>query len=244
MQGCQRLEPEHRGEALSYYHRTGPIGAVLTRLEARDPPPPVAVIGLGVGTLASYGRQGQEVTFYEIDPAVIRIARDPALFSYLTDAEARGVKVNVLAGDGRLQLARAADGHFGLIVIDAFNGDAVPTHLLTREAVALYVCKLAPGGVVAFHVSNRWVKLAPVLGDVATHMGLVGQSWYDTDNDAPGKVASDWVLLARRDADLDAVADGHKWKPLAGAGGRMWTDDYSNVFDALRRREAPTIRDD
>jgi hypothetical protein len=236
LQGAQRFDSGHQDEPLAYYHRTGPLGEVLSQLEKRAAPPPIAAIGLGVGAVACYGVPGQEIAFYEIDPAVIRIARNPALFTHVGDAEKRGVRLQIVAGDGRLQLAQAADGHFGAIVVDAFNSDAVPTHLLTREALALYCRKLEPGGIIAVHVSNRYLDLPPILADLAADAGLVALERYDNDEESGlGKNSSDWVLLARQEADLKAVVDTSKWKRPTGRGVRVWTDDYTNVFDALRR---------
>lgn len=239
LQGMQCMDPDQRDEPLTYFHRTGPLGEVLGSLEKRDAPPPIAIIGLGIGAAACYGRSGQEITFYEIDPAVIRIARDPALFTHLSDADKRGVRLQTIAGDGRLQIARAPDGHFGAIVVDAFNSDAIPTHLLTREALALYVRKLAPGGVIILHVSNRYLDLPPILRDLADDAGLVVLERYDEDEKPPGKNSSDWVIIAQRQPDLDAVLDATQWKKPGRRGARIWTDDYSNIFDAFRR---PTHR--
>jgi predicted membrane-bound spermidine synthase len=162
LQGAQAMSEDRRGEAITYFHRSSPIGEVFTALDRREAAP-VAVLGMGAGTLASYGRARQEFVFFEIDPALIRVAWNPDYFTYLEDAERRGVRLDVVPGDGRLQLGKKADDHFGLIVVDALNSDALPPHLFTREAVALYLRKLAPGGVIAFHVSNRYLSLAPVL---------------------------------------------------------------------------------
>ena len=124
----------------------------------------MAVVGLGVGSLASYAGPAQRWTFYEIDPAVERIARDPSYFTYLEDC---GARCQVMIGDARLSLARARPQQFGLIILDAFSSDAIPIHLLTREAMELYLSRLAPGGVIALHISNLHLSLSPVLGRVA-----------------------------------------------------------------------------
>ncbi|MCS6852239.1 MAG: fused MFS/spermidine synthase [Gemmataceae bacterium] len=198
LHGEQFKDPKRRGEALTYYHRTGPIGQVFTDYEARQHFPPLAFIGLGTGTLASYGHPGQEVDFYEIDKAVVRIARNPEWFTYLTDAENRGVRLNVILGDARLQLARAPSGRYGLIVVDAFSSDAIPVHLITLQALTMYLDKLTPDGVVAFHISNRHLDLEPVLINFAHELGLACIGLSDDDEDQPGKSRSHWVLLARR----------------------------------------------
>jgi spermidine synthase len=130
------------------------------------------VVGLGAGALAAYAAPGERWTFFEIDPAVIAIARDPRLFTYLADALRRGA-VRVVAGDARVSLAAVADGSFDLLVLDAFSSDSIPAHLLTREALALYLRKLAPRGVMAFHISNRTLDLEPVVAAAADALGLL-----------------------------------------------------------------------
>ena len=139
----------------------------------------MAIVGLGAGSLACYAEPGQGWTFYEIDPAVVRIARDPRFFTYLKDCRARSQ--DVVVGDARLRLRDAPDGGYGLIVLDAFSSDAIPMHLLTREALRLYRDKLADGGLIAFHISNRYLDLAPVLGALARDAGLIDRIRRDRD---------------------------------------------------------------
>src|SRR5262249_38021787 len=154
LHGRQSLDPKRRGEPLAYYHPSGPIGRVFDIFQQKQVPRNMAVIGLGAGALACYAQPGERITFYEIDPAVYRIASDPRYFTYLPDAEQRGAKVAVVLGDARLRLREGPDGAFGLIVVDAFSSDAIPIHLLTEEAFALYLSKLAEGGLLAVHISN------------------------------------------------------------------------------------------
>jgi spermidine synthase len=199
----------------------------------------VAVIGLGVGTLASYGESGQEFTFFEIDPAVERIARDPRYFTYLSDAEVRGVRVRTVLGDARLALQREPRAHYSLLVVDAFTGDSIPTHLLTGEAVRLYLESLTDDGLIAFHITNGYLDLGPVLGDAAQAAGLVGLIQNDavlsTEEGRRGKVPSTWVVLARHLATLGPLRAQGRWKPLTGRpSARAWTDNYSNVLGSLR----------
>lgn len=223
-------------EALTYFHRTSPIGELLSQLEEREQKPPLAFIGLGVGTLASYGQSDQEVVFYEIDPEIIRIARNPEYFTYISDAEERGVRLQIISGDGRLQLHKAAPAHYGVIVLDAFSSDAIPVHLLTREAVQLYLSKLQPGGVLAFHVSNRYLELDRVLARLAQDLGLAGLRRYDNDLAVdgmivPGKYSSDWVLLARRPEDFRELAGKPGWDALSvPPGAPLWTDDFTSLI--------------
>jgi hypothetical protein len=232
LHGLQVQRPSEARLPTSYYHPSGPIGHVFAALAGT---PEIAVVGLGVGTLAAYAAPGARLTFFEIDPAVVRIARDPALFSYLRDARGR---VEVVVADGRLALGQQADRRFGLIVIDAFGSDAVPVHLLTREALALYLARLAPGGLVAFHLSSRFFDLAAVVAEAAAGLGKPGLYWHDTSlspvDVITGKRPSDWAVIASDARDLQVLAGG--WGALsaqrrAGAG---WTDQYSSPLGALR----------
>jgi len=222
---------------LSYYYPTGPIGQVFRDFLDRGLTPRTAVVGLGVGTLAAYSRSGQELTFFELNPAVEKIARDTRYFTYLCDCKAR---LRVVLGDARLSLALEPERAFEIIVADAFSGDAVPVHLLTREAVEMYREKLAPRGVIAFHITNQYVELAPVLANVAAALGLavIRNDEYSHpifDNDVrQGKVASHWVLMAHSRDDFGALAGGPGWEELVGTAGSAWTDDFSNVFGAVR----------
>jgi hypothetical protein len=232
-------DPRQRRLPLLYFFPTGPIGQVFQALRGPRAPERVAVIGLGAGTLASYGEKGQEFTFFEIDPAVERIARDPRYFTYLADAEARGVRVRTVLGDARLSLAREPGGRYGLLVVDAFTGDSIPTHLLTAEAVRLYLERLTDDGLLAFHITNDYLDLGPVLGDEAHAAGLVGLIQDDADLSAEearrGKAPSTWVVLARDPAAFGPLPASGRWKPLRGRpGARAWTDDYSNVLGTLR----------
>ena len=230
--GMQWLEPSKRREALTYYHARGPIGGVFAYLQERDDRRPVAFIGMGAGSLATYGLTGQDFTFYEIDPLVIRIAQDERLFTFLRDSPA---KVTIVPGDARLTLARGPARRYGLIVIDAFSSDAIPVHLLTREALAMYRTKLAEGGILAFHVSNRYLDLAPVLADLAGDSGMscVTRSYSASIHDKnEGLWSSEWVLLADNKESLPPSA---LWQPMpARLGVRVWSDDYCNLIGALR----------
>ncbi|MGH2351166.1 MAG: spermidine synthase, partial [Chloroflexota bacterium] len=168
--GLQSLDPSRRQEPLLYYHSSGPVGQIFRALGPGDAARPVAVVGLGAGGLACYGAPGQRWYFYEIDPEVERIARDPQYFTFLRDCPP---DVQVILGDARLSLTEAPPGAYHLIVLDAYSSDAIPIHLITREALAIYLDKLAAGGVLAFHISTRHLDLAPVLGRLARDAGLV-----------------------------------------------------------------------
>jgi len=235
-------DPRVRDQALVYFHRTGPMGQVFEALAEPLAGRKLAIVGLGVGSLAAYGQAGQELTFFEIDPVVERVARDDRYFTFLRDCPA---KVRVQLGDARIELARERDAKFALIVVDAFSGDAVPAHLLTREALSLYLSKLAPRGVIAFHISNNYLKLAPVLGNLAESAGLVGLDQDDVSmptrpqSGMLGKMASHWIVIARDSNDLEPLTRDARWQPLAPDHGvSLWTDDFSNLLEVFEWPES------
>jgi hypothetical protein len=228
LHGQQALDRARRREPLAYFHRTSPIARILG---ARRLPGDVAIVGLGAGALAAYAQPGERWTFYEIDPAVIRVARDPRYFTYLSDS--RAARVEVVEGDARLRLRAATDRAFGVIVLDAFSSDAVPTHLLTREALALYRAKLAPAGLVAFNITNRYLDLEPVVGALARDAGMACRVRYDvrvSDGEkAAGKQPSIWAVLAGRAADLGEITRDPLWtEARLPPGTRAWRDDFSD----------------
>ncbi|HWB71648.1 MAG TPA: fused MFS/spermidine synthase [Egibacteraceae bacterium] len=233
--GWQDRRPGQATVPQSYYHRSGPIGEVFAAYGRQPAADEVAIIGLGTGGLAAYGRAGQTLTFYEIDEAIVDIATDPQLFSFLHDTPA---EVDVVLGDGRLSLADAPAHHFGIIALDAFSSDAIPVHLLTTEAVALYRSKLAPGGVIALHISNRHLDLGPVVAGVAEQQGLPGLVRHDAGDADLGKLASTWVVLAENAETLAPLAARPGWRPLVAEPGQalVWTDDFSDVVRVLRWR--------
>lgn len=227
--GAQSRDPERAGEPATYYHRDGPAGDVMATV---PPTARMAFVGLGTGALAAYAGPGQSVTFFEIDPAVARIASDTTLFSYLHRSMG---EVRIVLGDGRRTLALEPPEAFDLIVLDAFSSDAIPVHLLTMEAVESYLERLRSGGLLAFHVSNRYVDLEPVLGRIALALGLEGRTRLDDGDGTHAHTGSRWVVLARDVGSLGALGVDHRWTGLrAPDGGRPWTDDYSNILRALR----------
>ena len=236
--GRQALAPELRAQPTSYYHRTGPLGRLFAEVGSRPGMDAIAVVGLGAGSVAAYGRAGQSVTFYEIDPEVVRTARAPALFTFLGDSAA---KVRVVLGDGRLQLARAPQEAYGLLVLDAFSSDAVPVHLLTREAVGVYLRALRPDGILALHLSNRDLDLVRVADALAADAGLSGIVMRDTVHDArerlEGKEPSTWVLLARQRTALGTLPSLPFTRPLPSAPAPskrfLWTDSFSNLISVF-----------
>ncbi len=231
--GAQSFAPGRGQEPASYYIREGPLGQLFDALGGRARR--VAVIGLGAGGASVYGRKGDRWTFFEIDKAVVRIASNPRYFTYLRDAKA---DVRVVVGDGRLKISEAPAGSYDLFVLDAFSSDSVPVHLLTREAIQLYLRKLSPNGVMAFHISNRYLDLRPVISGNARSLGLPGlfQSYVVTRAAArDGAASSIWVLVARDLAALGKLVDDPRWKPLdTRAGQPVWTDEFSNILSVVR----------
>jgi hypothetical protein len=236
LHGAQSLYPPRRREPLAYYHRTGPLGQVFDVLPKNLDHAQIAVIGLGTGSAAGYARPGQHWTFYEIDPAVERIAKDTRYFTFLKDCPA---KVGVVLGDARVSLVNATDHTYDLIVLDAFSSDAIPIHLLTREAMELYLAKLSENGVLVFHISNRYLDLRPVLGHLAYDLNLLGLIQDDMDlsedEKKTKKAPSTWAVMARQPPDLSRLAADHRWEALSGSPrSTLWTDDFSNIVSVFK----------
>jgi SAM-dependent methyltransferase len=232
--GYQSTDPQLTATPLAYYHPESTIAQVLGTLRLEGRARDVGVVGLGTGAIAGLAGQGQAVTFYEIDPEVARIARDPALFTYLANSAAA---VDVRLGDGRLALAQAPPGTHDVIAVDAFTSDAIPVHLITREAVEAYLDALTGDGVLAFHVTNRHLELEPVLGRIAADLGLVAIAREDppsVDDDRRGLYASHWVLLARDAADLPGDLTDPRWHTVRpDPDAPRWTDTHSSLLDVL-----------
>jgi protein-L-isoaspartate O-methyltransferase len=228
-----------RPEPASYYHRGGPFAEAIAAVRAARPGRGlrVAAIGLGVGSLACYSEPGDAWTFLEIDPVVVRIARDTRLFASLTRC---APEAPVVIGDGRLTLADQP-GPFDLIIVDAFSSDAIPVHLLTREAFAGYLDKLAPDGALIFHITNRNMDLRPVVAGSARAHGLTGGIRQIA---AAGGGIRDTLtgtamvaMVARESPAMGAAGSAAGWQPLVVPEGfRPWTDDYSNIIDPMMRR--------
>ena len=193
-------------------------------------------MGLGAGATAVYAQPNEHWTFYEINPAVVRIARDPRYFTYVVNCEQ--VPFNVVLGDARLKLQEAPDASYGLIVLDAFSSDAIPIHLITQQALDLYLSKLATGGLLVFHVSNRNLNLGPVVANLARRRNLTCIALDDTSS-APtgGKDPSEWVVVARMSADLAVLSKVPTARALPGDDHReVWTDDFSNILSVFKWR--------
>ncbi|MFL5686793.1 MAG: spermidine synthase [Chloroflexota bacterium] len=231
--GRETFLGSYAGEPLSYYHRAGPLGDVFASLQQEHRTMRVGAVGLGAGAIAAYGRPGDSYAFFEIDPTVVSIARDPASFTFLADS---GASIGISVEDGRLGLESTPDGAFDLLVLDAFSSDAVPVHLLTVESMATAMRTVAPGGVIALHISNRFLDLEPIVAAAAHANGFVSILGSDfpaaelTDLADP----SQWVIVGRRYSDLADLVTGDRWRTAHADGRRPWTDRYSDLIGAIR----------
>ena len=188
------------------------------------------MVGLGTGTLAAYGRTGDLFRFYDINPKVVEIAHSE--FSFLKDSPAR---TEVVLGDARLSLEREADQNFDILALDAFSSDAIPVHLLTVEAFRAYLRHLKPGGILAVHISNRYLELVPVVQQAARSIGLEIRQVENDDDDDAGVYRSDWMLLSASPAAFEGkfVREGAE-KLESEPNVRLWTDDYSDLYRILK----------
>jgi hypothetical protein len=243
LHGGQRIrqangEPAATPEPLLYYWDGSAISQALEAVRARlDGPMRFAVIGLGAGALACRAGPQDTVRYYEIDPAIVQMARAPHLFKFLRICRP---DVPVILGDARLTLAEAPDGAYDLIIVDAFSSDAIPIHLLTREAMAIYLKKLSAHGMVVVHVSNRHLELASVVAGIAAANGLTTlvSEGADIDEAAnPYKFAATVAAVARNEDDFGDLAQSADWTLESPDPNQwVWSDDYSNIVGAVIRK--------
>jgi hypothetical protein len=229
MHGEESQDPTLSGKPLSYYHETGPVGDIMKLISTR-PNQHVAVVGLGTGSMAGYARPDRHITFFDIDPQVPFIAN--GFFTYLRRCAS---DCNIIIGDGRLSIEKQPDREFDVLMLDAFNSDSIPAHLVSREAVQMYLKKLKPDGLILFHVSNRYMDVEGLVSAVVLDAGLEGLVRYDDDEEAPGKASSDYVVAARQADDFGFLQDDMNWSDVEKpASIQPWTDDYSNMLTIVR----------
>lgn len=235
LHGAEGMKAPRPHLPIAYYHAETPFGHLFSVLGPQLDKAEIGVVGLGCGTISAYARPGQKWTFYEINPLIVEVAKDPKLFTYLTDCQAR---YEIILGDGRQSLANARDGQFKLLFFDAFSSDAIPVHLLTREAISLYMKKLRPDGILVFHVSSRAVDLKPTLRELAKDANLpclfeiAGQNWqWQTER----KLGSKIVVMAKREQDIAPLEKSAHFLPLEKTPkASLWTDNFSNLLETLR----------
>jgi hypothetical protein len=229
MHGNQYLSPVFRRQPSTYYTTNSGVGRALESMHPSLAPLKVGIIGLGAGTLATYGSKGDVYRFYDINPAVVGIAH--RYFTYLGDSDAT---IETVLGDARLSLEREPPQRFDLLAIDAFSSDAIPVHLMTSEALDVYLKHMKPDGVIAFHVTNRFLDLAPVVKALADAHGLRAVLVRDEGEGALGS-RSDWVLLARNGTVLDRerIAEAAT-EIVPHPAWRLWTDDFNNLVQVLK----------
>lgn len=246
LHGLQRTDAARRRDPTTYYGSQSGVGLTLAQADAlAGPNAAIGIVGLGAGTLACYRKPGQDWTIFEIDPVMVDIARDPAKFTFLSDCAPDAA---IVIGDARLQLASQPPGRFDVIVIDAFSSDAIPLHLLTREAIGIYARAMKPDGILLIHISNRFFALEPVLAAEAKARGWAAAIRMDpgpaSGSDFDDLTASNWVALTATPQRMQqltggvrprdqAFADG-AWVPMAGeANFQRWTDDYASTLPVL-----------
>jgi hypothetical protein len=234
--GMQSRKPEEKHLAYVYYHASGPIGQVFQVYNTFPQPEKrrIAMLGMGSGSTVTYGQERDHWTFYEIDRAVVDFASE--YFSFLKDAKASH---DIVLGDARLMLNQAKDAELDMIIVDVFSSDAIPVHLLTKEALGMYLRKLKPEGVLAFHISNRYLDLQPVVAGLAAHFNLRGLAQYHkpgAEKMKDGISPSHWVVAAREGNPLiQELAKDSRWQELkTEKAAPVWADDYSNIFRHIR----------
>ncbi|MCQ8103952.1 fused MFS/spermidine synthase [Methylomonas sp. SURF-2] len=229
--GAQRLTAANLTTPLTYYSRPGPIGQLFAEFDAENQHWNIGAVGLGAGALACYAKPQQHWRFYEIDPLIVDVAKDPKWFHYLERCKP---DADMIIGDARLSLQKEPDQGFDLLIMDAFSSDAVPTHLLTREAMQLYFSKLKDDGILAFHITNRHLALKKVLADHAESLRLSGLlQEFKPENPPPLVVATDWVVIAKQTQRLDRLRQsrlGHWQKLPLTFDLQPWTDDFTHII--------------
>lgn len=232
MHGIQDQGVANACNPLTYYSRRGPLGDVFRNVPLAEDAE-IALVGLGTGAAVSFGTGSQRFTIFEIDPVVARIAADPKLFTHLSVCAKS--RYTTVIGDGRQTLQQAKEKQFSLILLDAFSSDAIPTHLLTREALALYRTKLADDGVLVFHISNRHCDLEPIVGELAADADMTCLVRHDTDEDLErGILSSSYAVVAENHDVIKRLSQTPGWKSAKRSTRGPWTDDRSNVLESLR----------
>lgn len=233
--GLQPLAKEDQQAPASYYHLQGPAGNIMSKRGLPENPT-VALVGLGVGGMLAYAQKGHRWTLYEIDPNVVEIASNPKYFTYMSGAKERGAELKVALGDARTEITKSTDT-YDLIVLDAYSSDNIPIHLLTVDAFRAYEKKLKPGGVLAVHVSNRYMNLEEQVAGICKELGFQHRQRYLAYRGSErrfGEAAASWVIVGRETKDLGALATDETWREVTPPKNlRVWTDQRASMIDAL-----------
>jgi spermidine synthase len=230
------LDPSVRLHPQSYYHESGPVGDVFKMRRSIPIPLKVGIIGLGLGSLQCYAGTDETFDYFELDPLVLQIATDKNYFTYLSDCPGH---FKVTIGDGRIGIGRTPDSEYDLLVLDAFSSDSIPVHLITREAVSLYLKKIKNDGILLFHISNRYLRLEPLLARLASEFGLHAIAKFD-NAPAPealnAKCPSSYFVMSRSRAWIEVLSHNPGWhEPVLDPAVLSWTDDYSNLLAILEK---------
>jgi len=229
LHGIESMDPELIGHPVSYYDETGPVGDIMKLLSERGAQH-VGIVGLGTGSMAGWTAPYRHITFYDIDPQVYDIAAN--LFTFLPDC---GKNCDVIIGDGRLSIEKTSAGEFDMLMLDAFNSDSIPAHLVSREAIRMYLTKLKPNGLLLFHVSNRYMDVESLISAVVTDAHLEALARHDDGQQTELKARSHFIAAGKSPEALGRLEGDPNWmkveKPTAIA---PWTDDYSNMLAILR----------
>ena len=225
LHGTQRLSERDACVPLAYYTNDGPLGSLFEAHRAAGRGGPTVGIGLGTGALTCYAAPDERWRIIEINPDVVAIASNPAWFTFLRNSPSDAIELSI--GDGRIGLGEEQDGSLALLLVDAFSSDSVPAHLMTREALRLYLQKLEPGGWAVFHLSNRVLDLSRVVENVVAAEGVTAMISFDEH--------ATYAVVAREASDLAAL-DRSRWRPLAGGdASAAWTDSFSSLWSAIGR---------
>lgn len=232
--GTQALDKKHRLTPLAYYSRFSPMNDAFRFLDNKAGPQKIAVVGLGIGVTACFDKKGRSFDFYEIDPDIAAVAENTDLFTYLSDC---GSPYEIILGDGRLKLAEKENGSYDLFLLDAFSSDNIPIHLLTQEAVAMYMEKLKPGGILIFNISNNFLDIEPVLAQVAKALNVTGYAKYTRGGEIEGTKLRGYAshfFLFLHDPKTIRYFESRDWTPAQFRDGvGLWTDQFSNITGVL-----------
>jgi spermidine synthase len=229
LHGLESLDPELLGLPLSYYHVTGPVGDVMNMLSERADQH-IGVVGLGTGSMAGWTAPHRHITFFDIDLQVYEIAK--SFFTFLPHC---GENCDVVIGDGRLSIENAKPADFDLLMLDAFNSDSIPAHLISREAIGMYLTKLKPNGILMFHVSNRYMDVEGLVSAVVKDASLEALVRHDEELQTNLKARSHYIVAATTPVALGSLEHDDNWLRVTKPDHiKPWTDDYSNMLEILK----------